>query len=206
MELTKSELLEIAATIYQEMIDGRSEADIMDLLGLDAETFNKARRFMLESRADRIRGKSREHVYVEYVIEQTANIRKIDKLLSGLDDQKQYNAAVGALRLRSDILDKIIARGQEFGILHKKPDRKEIVAGVLVAEMSDKDLKRAITKQISGLNELVSKYGDGDIMALPEGPLHYGEPAVETEGVAEPKKTARAKSSRRHAGRKRVKE
>jgi hypothetical protein len=211
MKLTKSELLEMAATIYNEMLSGSSEAEIMDLLGLDAETFQEARRFMLESRAEQIRGKSREHVYVEYVIEQTGNIRKIDKLLSGLDEQRQYNAVVGAIRLRSDILDKIIVKGQDFGLLHRDPQRKEIVAGVLVADMSDRDLKKAIMGQVKALNELVSTHGDADIMALSPGPLHFGESVpVDVEAPSrkapEATKTTRAKTSRRHAGRRRVKE
>lgn len=210
MKLTKTELLEVAATIYNEMIEGSSEAEIMDLLGLDAETFREARKFMLESRASQIRGKSREHVYIEYVIEQTGNIRKVDKMLKGLDVQKQYNAMVGALRLRSDILDKIITKGQDFGILHRDPQRKEIVAGVLVAEMSDKDLRRAIMGQVKALNELVSTHGEADILSLPSGPIHYGEKAVtetfERRKAPEASKTIRAKTARRHAGRRRVKE
>ena len=210
MKLTKGELLEVAATIYNEMISGSSEADIMDLLGLDAETFQQARKFMLESRAEQIRGKSREHVYVEYVIEQTGNIRKIDKMMSGLTDQKQYNALVGALRLRSDILDKIITKGQDFGLLHRDPKRSEIVAGVLVAEMSDRDLKKAITGQVKLLNDLVSTHGDTDILALTPGPIHYGErtsvPDVERRKAPEATKTIRSKTSRRSGGRRRVKE
>jgi len=213
MKLTKEDLTELAVTIYDEMIRGSTESEIMDVLGIDSETFQRARRFMLEQRADSIRGKKREHVYVEYVIEQTGNILRLDRLLSGLDDKKQYNAVVGAVRLRSDILDKIIARGQEFGIIRKEPQRKELVAGILVAEMSDVDLKKAVMGQINTLNKMVGEYGDVDIMALPESPTHYG-PKVSLGGssveggskAAKPTKTARSKTSRRHAGRRRVKE
>jgi hypothetical protein len=209
-KLTRSELIEAAATIHGEMVGGSSETDIMDILGLDAEQFREARKFMLEMRADEIRGKPREHVYIEYTIKQEQNIKDLNTLISQLDDTKQHNAVVGAIRLRSDILDKIIERGQEFGLLRREPQRKEIVAGVMVAEMATPELRKAIVGEIGKLNDLVKRFGDGGIMAMEPGPLHYGEPALLTEGeTMKPRKAegkAKAKTSRRAGGRRRVRE
>jgi len=210
--LTKTELLELAVTIYDRMVAGDSEADIMSTYSCDEETFRKARKIMLDSRAQESRDKPREHVYVEYCIAQQQNILDLDRFIRELDSARQYNAVVGAIRLRSDIVDKMVQRGMEFGVIRKEPERKEIVAGVVIADMTSGDLKKAILGQIRTMNEMIARFGDGDIMSLEPGTLHYGDPITiptvppphELPPRAEGK--AKAKSSKRSAGRRRVRE
>lgn len=204
---TKTEMLEMAATIYGEMIAGSTDDEIMDVLGIDAETFSLAKKFMLESRAEVLRSQPREHVYIEYVTRQEHNIQDLNKFISGLDSKKQYNALVGAIRLRADIIDRIVTKGQEFGLIRKEPERREVVAGVLVAELSTPDLRKAIAGQVSKLNELVERYGDTDIMSLPPPMTHHGK-GIETTGEAlkRPEGKVKAKTSRRSGGRRRVRD
>lgn len=217
--------METSATIYQMMVEGKTEDEIMDELGMDVATFRDARRFMLELKTEDIRLKPREHVYVEYCIAQEKNLYDLNDLLEkSRSETKQYNAAVGAIRLRSDILNKMIEVGQEFGLIKKEPVRKEILAGLVVGELSNDDLKQAVRDQIVKLNKLVSDFGDGDIMSMKTGPLHYG-PTVTVEGEeveTKPAKSARetslalppgrglgsarAKTSKRSAGRRRVRD
>jgi hypothetical protein len=210
--LSKTELLELAATIYDRMVAGDSEADIMSTYGLDEETFRRARKIMLDSRVQEARDKPREHVYVEYCMEQRKNILDLDRFIRELDSAHQYNAVVGAIRLRSDIVDKMVQRGMEFGIVRKEPERKEIVAGVLVADMTQSDLRKAILGQISKMDAMIRRFGDGDITSIDTGALHYGDPiTVSAEELphelpAKAEGKAKAKSSKRSAGRRRVRE
>lgn len=216
--LSKSELMEAAATVYGELVAGLSHTEIMETLGYDAETYEQVRKYMLELRSADYRNQPRDHAYVEYVIEQRRNIHDLNNLIKNLDEKTQYNAVVGAIRLRSDIVDKIVAKGQEFGLIKKTPERREIVGGILIGELSMDDLKKEIFKQSKLLTSSMEKFGDGDFMDKRDGPLHYG-PTFETSGVEveeddeetmrKPTKatgTHRAKTSKRHAGRKRVRE
>jgi hypothetical protein len=207
--LTRNELLELAATIYDRMVAGDSEADIMSAYGLDEVTFTKARRIMLDVRAQEARTKPREHVYVEYCMAQQRNILDLDVFIKELDAKNQYNAVVGAIRLRSDLIDRIVQRGMEFGIIRKEPERKELVAGLFISDMNSGELKKAILDQIQQMNDMISRFGDGDILSLDPGGLHYGDPITTTAEVVHelPPKAAgkaKAKSSRRSAGRRRI--
>lgn len=203
-KLTKSERLELAATIYEEMLDGESDADIMRTHGLDEEVFRDAKRFMLEEASATARAKPREHVYVEYCIEQDNTLRALNTLVEGLDAKKQYNAVVGALRLRSEIIDKKINKGFEFGVIKKEPDRKEILGGFVLADLSNSDLRKGIADITHHTHDLISKYGDGDILSLTPGELHYGEGSIvaEAEEVEETPEPVPAKKKRRERAQK----
>ncbi len=88
---------------------------------------------------------------------------------------KKFGSVAGAVRARSEIYDRLIERGQEFGLINKKADRKEIVAGVVVTELSNEDLKELIVGELSTLNKLQKQFGEGDMASLSEpDELHVG--------------------------------
>lgn len=218
-KLSRSEMMEAAATVYGELLKGLNHTEVMDILGYDAETYEEVRKFMLDVRSDELRTKPREHVYIDYVIEQRRNITDLNDLIKNLDEKTQYNAVVGAIRLRSDIVDKIVQKGQEFGFIKKTAERKELIGGLLLVDMTTDELKKQILGQTKMLEGVVKKFGDADFTTGHDGPLHYG-PTFDTTGedaddeddeatLRKPEKatgTHRAKTSKRHAGRKRVRE
>ena len=180
MAFTKAEKMEAAASIYELMLAGESDDRIMSAMGMSAELFQEAKRFMLESKASEARSKSREVVYVEYVLEQRGNVRQIDDLLnvmSGPDGKKHYNAFVGALRLRSDIADRILERGYELGIVRKTPEQHEVIGGIAVAGMTSEDLLKAIKEAVSLTTSV--PFADKSILELDAGPLHRGEGVID---------------------------
>jgi hypothetical protein len=177
--LSKAEKLEAAATVYEMMLAGESDDRIMSSLGMSVELFREAKKFMLEQRASEVRGKPREHVYVEYTIEQRSNIRALDTLIDKLDGLKQSNALVGAIRLRTDLVDRILERGFDLGIVRKTAEQHELIGGLAVAQMSAEDLRKAISDVTGRTADLMLKSGDVDIMAIETGELHRGEALVE---------------------------
>jgi hypothetical protein len=185
--LSRAELLEAAVIIETKMMEGESREEIMDGLGYNPDQYAEARKFLLDAKSDEVRGKSREHIYVEYMIEQRGTIKQIDELVNGLKTSSQYNAMVGALRLKTDLVDRIIDRGIDFGFIKKTPERKEIIAGVLIGDMSTADLKKEIMEHGKLTKSLLEKFGDSSFLALPDKPIHYTEPSfvrpdIETEG------------------------
>ena len=223
LKWSKSELLEASLAVYELRVEGKTDKEIMEILRYDAETFEEVTTAMYESRAERMRVMPREHVYIDYVTEQRRNIKDLNDLVTNLDKKTQYNALVGAIRLRSDILDKIVEKGQEFGVIKKQAQRTEIVAGLLVHDMTQEDLRKGILGQTKLLKDVMERYGDGDIMSLTPETRHYALPAAitttaspveddeddEADLAPAPKRsagTARAKMSKRSAGRKRTRE
>lgn len=212
MRLTKVQVQEAIVTIYAQMCEGKLDNDIMAEMGLDPDEYKRLRSAMFDAKADEVRAQPTEHVYVEYMIKQAGNIKDLTKMIDEFVTTKQYTALVGAIRVRAELYDKLITKGQEFGLIHKEPDKKQIMAGVLIADLSNKDLKTMITGELKTLNGLMQRYGDGNIidMTLPKI-LHHGpalppsEHANSALDVAKPKslasKTAKAKNTKRHAGR-----
>jgi hypothetical protein len=214
MPLSKDDVSDAADALYHELVDGHeTESSIAEIMGWDPELFRRIKKTMLDEKSDEIRTKPREHVYVEYCISQQQNIRDLNDLIKGLDAKQQYNALVGAIRLRSDIYDKIVSKGQEFGLIRKEPERKEVIAGILVSDMSSDDIRQAIVTQLTSIKDLMGKFGDKDLMSLEVGKVHYGralprtfdDQPIEVESLPEHGKgSARAKTSRRSAGRAKV--
>lgn len=189
-------MVEYSASIYEEMLAGHSDEEIMDLCGLDPEQFQEAKRFMLEARGLEERRRTPEDRFAEYMIAQKRNIRDLDDLTRNLDQKAQYNALVGAIRLRHDIQNRVIETGQTLGVIPKQAERKEIVGGIVLADMSDKDLRKEIVKSLAATDKMISRFGEGDFASTSIGELHYGPalPArkvVETTAEPPPVKTKR---------------
>lgn len=187
MRLTKAQLQEAIATIYGYLAQGKSDKYIMKEMGFTAEEFEHLKVEMFDAKADELRVRPDEHAYVEYLINQTQNIRDLTTMIKTFKKTKQFNAMVGAVRARAEIYDKLIAKAQEFGLIRKTPERKEIIAGVMVAELTNKELQKAVVGELSMLDQLTKKFGDGDLLSLPApGALHHG-PALPVASKDKPK-------------------
>lgn len=184
------------------LIAGKSDTEIQDLIGLTLGRLVKMKKSIFDKEIERLRAKPTEHTYVEYVLNQMGCVRDLTELYEASKKQNNANAGVGAIRARSDIFDKVIKVGQEFGILERKPEEKRIIAGIMVAQLSNDQLKSAITTQIGQLNEMVTQFGDLDITRLKPGQLHYTP--SDTPTISTGKKN-RSTANRNSGGRRVVK-
>lgn len=175
MRLTKEELKEACATIFEMMADGKSDKEIMDDIGIPAEDYKALKTAMLDTKSDDIRTRPIEHVYVEYTAAQIANIRDLTGMIGDFKATKQYNAMVGAVRARSDILDKIVKTGQDMGLIKREAVTHKVVGGIVIAELNNLQLRELITKELADLQKMMRKYGEGSIIDVETGPLHYGD-------------------------------
>lgn len=203
---TKAELETLALELYNALCDGQDDSEIADAFGLSAEVYQKLKSKALDDKAEEIRGRPQEHTYVLYIIEQIRNMRELDTMLRDFRKTKQYNAMLGALKLRSDLTDKILTRGQEFGIIAKKPDRKEIVGGIVIRDLTNEQLKRVVQRELKAVNEMMGSMDDTNILDVELGAIHHGPalpPATEGETadstISTPTKHARAKTSKTSA-------
>lgn len=198
--MNKNEKLALALEVYEQKLDGVSDQDIRDTLQVGEEEYRVLLRFMHERVAESEARKSSEEVFSEYALEQKRTIRQIDDMVDGLGSKNQYNALIGALRLRKDIVDTILAKGQELGVYELKPKRHEVVGGFIVADLTPGELKEKTKSEMRALKERILQFGDGDIKELPIGDLYGDEQEVvdvpaETisETVIKPKKNASKK-------------
>ena len=176
------------AELKAHLSTGMSEIQIAEEMGLDAPEYNELKREMYNADKLEMAGKNSEEVFIDYRLRQEGCIKDLETMVKEFTKSKQYNAMVGAIKAKSDIIDRIVARGQEFGVLEKVPEKKQIVAGVLVAGLSNEEIRARVAKQTVGMSEMLKKYGDGDILSLPD-PVKTLPPSTSTVTV-EPVKPA----------------
>jgi hypothetical protein len=214
MSLTKTEMMEAVAKIWQMSAEGKAENEIADEMGLDPSIVMALRTQMLEMKADELKAQPVEHTYVEYMLRQLANVHDLTDIIGKLRDTKQYGQAmVGAIRTRADIWDRLMAKGQECSVIKKAPERKEVGVLTLIGELSNSELRREIAESLRKLTDMVTRHGETDFMKLPVPEvLHTGEAVADLETRKKKKgdkkkkkkkmgKSAKAKTSRVSGGR-----
>jgi len=221
MRLTKQQLKDAISTIYDGLSQGLTDNEVADEMGITLEEYEELKIAMFDAKTQELRSRPYEHVYVEYMLAQAANLRDLTSVIDKMHSSNQYQSLVGAVRARADILDRLITKGQEFGIIHKKTERKEIVAGVIVSQLSDPQLKKLILGELSVLNDMRKKFGEKDISLLEPPTEIYTGPVLEEfqneefqdERVSQKKtyekgeipKGAKAKTNKISKGRKKIK-
>lgn len=222
--LTKEFLAEAIQTIYSGYAEGKTDEQLAAEIGIDANEFKKLRLAMFDSKAEEVRARPTEHVYVQYMIDQARNIKDLTDMIKDFKSTRQHTAMVAAVKTRADIYDRLIKRGQEFGFIARDPKSGNLGLGELLGELTNKQLRVKITMELKQLGDLMVRYGDKNILEMPTGSLHHGPrlPRSEMEDdrtkhkeISAPgasvkkkskkgaaaKKTARAKNVKRHAGR-----
>lgn len=202
--LTKSEIRHAIARVLEMLGEGKTDVEIRDDLGLDQDGYDLLKRKMYEVEGDRIRGRSIEETFIDYMTDQRACVKELDDIAKAFAGN-QLSAKVGAIRAKSDIVDKIVKFGQDIGLIDRRPEEKRILAGVMVADMSNKQLRGMITSELANLDKMVKTFGEGSILDMKPGQLHY-DPVPALGAGAKGKtpaksKTNKAKANKVHGGR-----
>jgi len=172
--LTAADILEAKLTIWEMLCKGETDREIIEILGLPVDVYLALKTQAIDEKAQELKSKPPEHVYVEHLLVQQKSIRDLTDMIKEFKATKQYNAMVGAVKARAQLYDSLLSKGQECGVFRKTPERRELVAGVVVADLSSEELKAAITKAICGLDGMMRKYGECDIIDMAPDGLHYG--------------------------------
>jgi len=184
--------------------EGRTDAWIMIELKLTADDYHELKSKALQVQVEAIQKKTTEEVFVEYLFQQSACIRDLTDLANEAYKKQHLQAQVSAVKGRSEIYDKIIKMGQDFGIIDKKPVRTESMLGVVVADLTDEDLKKRVASELGSLRGLMEKFGDKNILDVKPGRIHRRLlPGTQKKKVKS--KTNRARANRVHKGRRVVK-
>lgn len=202
----------VLPTLIQRVLDhvaaGQTDAWIIAKLGLGSDEYWDMKRRVFRSQVDAFQRRTTEEIYAEYVTQQAACIHDLSSVVEAARAKKppDLKAQIATIKLRSDIYDRIIRTGQDFGIIERKAERREIAMGVVLADLSDEDLRARISGELTGLQDLMGKFGDKNLLELRPGRLHRklsGFARKATDGKKS--KTNRARANRVHGGRRVIK-
>src|SRR4029079_10883888 len=169
-------------------VEGYSDAEILKSLRITPEQLAQLEETLYSEHSFEVASESPDRTFARYRIDQRRNIKALDGLIEELDSNTQYNALVGAIRLRSDITDKIIKMGQELGVTKRAPSETRHSGSVdLVSKLSTPDLRDTIKQLGVSLQDMVNRHGGGErkFHELPEESIYYGEAAnvIDVQGA-----------------------
>lgn len=200
--LRAADLDSASEELWKLLMAGESDYDAQFALGIDAPTYLKVKVHMLDMKAQALRSLPTEHVYVQYVLDQGQNIRELTAMMGQFKKTKQYNAMVGALRLRADLHDRILSKGQECGIIHREAQRKEVIAGIVITDLTNLQLRGQLQTELNDINDMMNGHGEVKFLDVEAGPTHHGPTLKKPKSAKKALKKKAPKSTKKRAKKK----
>lgn len=94
-------------------------------------------------------------IFAEYREQQLLCAKELEDIAASFKDSKQFSALVGAVKAKSDLLDKIIKVGQELGLVKRAAREINVHGAVDVRTLSVSELRIHLEKEVSGLRKLL---------------------------------------------------
>jgi hypothetical protein len=94
-------------------------------------------------------------IFAEYREHQILCAKELEDLAMYFKDSRQFSSLVGAVKAKSDVLDKIIKVGQELGVVKRAAKEISIRGQVDVRTLSVAELRVHLEKEVSGLQKLL---------------------------------------------------
>ncbi len=172
LQLSNVELRAACATLRAYLQTGDADIDIAAKMGLVWEEFVELKKALFDQERVEVSKKSVEDVYTDYRFAQARNAHDLTDMIERFKETKQGTALVSAIKLRSEISDKLIKVGQEFGIIKLEP--KKQVLGILVQDMTSNQLQGAVKEEMMRMQAITRSYGEAsDILDVDPGETHY---------------------------------
>lgn len=162
--------------------EGMSREQIAKTLGIHVSNLASIEKRILTGDGQRYISKSTAYRYYEYALQQEQNIRDLDYFVDMIyEDAERYRrgcrlleeseydedikvppkpsvqAAVLAIKAKSDIHDRTIRMGQELGIVEKRAKEIRVSGNVNLAALDTEELRVMLSKKLKAMDALVQK-------------------------------------------------
>ena len=187
----------VLAEVRSYMVLGRTDHEIAAELNLSMADMASARREVLQQEM-MVVGPQRPigEVFTEYRLQMTEVANDLGRLAKSAKRAGKEHVTLGALKAKAGIIDKVIDRGQELGVLPRaarsSSSSVKMVAAVVVAGMGDQQLVNHPGHLNREGGRLRSTHGEGRLLDQPV-PDMYSGPTVIDAPVSEPLRVTRRK-------------
>jgi len=165
---TPAEVKILVALFMIHLAQGKSDVQIIEEMGLQGiKEYNQLKAWMYEQEVPANTNMPPEQLFIDYKLAQDGCIKALNDVIELFKETRQGNALVGAVRAKSDLLDKIVKRGNELGVLEKGKGRHAptIIGGIDISNMTEIDIAIRIKRELKELDSIV---GDNIIDVTPD--------------------------------------
>jgi hypothetical protein len=167
----KRDTAALVAAVHKRLVDGDSDEAIAEDLSLTPAQYRRVKAKMDEQAVDGFAGKTAEMQYVDYCMEQQKCLKELDDMATHFKSTRQFNAMVGAVRAKSQILGDIHKTGVQMGVIKQEASFDREVAGKRIQELSNAELREDIAKQLAGLKGIIDRFGDKPMVEAEPSPM-----------------------------------
>jgi len=137
---------------------GKDEEEIKAELGLNDRDWTSYRNMVVDQeKVDA--GRPPIEVFVEYQLRQLEHVEQLEKARAKAMDTGHPQHAVSAIKVKAELLDKIIQRGQDLGIYHREGQKVTVGGAMGLVHMSPKQLVEQLDKSVVRLKALADDLG-----------------------------------------------
>jgi len=165
-QLPSEEFSALLASLRVHIANDDTDDEIMMALDLSPINLSTLKKKLADIDGGEITGQAPIEIFLEYLLRQKKIIVHLDAIHSKAIAAKpvQGQVAIGACKAKSDILDKIIDRGQSLGVYDKKPAELKLLGDIDLDGMDLGELKDQVHKEMEEIKRLVGdKMGEFEV-------------------------------------------
>lgn len=156
-QLSSEDFQKLLASLRVHIANDDTEEETMQALDLTPINLSTLKKKLAEVDGEEIEGQAPIEIFLEYILRQKKIIQDLntihDKAIEARPVQGQV--AIGACKVKSDILDRIIDRGQSLGVYDKKPAELKLLGDIDLEGMDLGELKDQVHKEMEEIKLLV---------------------------------------------------
>lgn len=157
---SKRDIAALVIEVRRRLVKGDGDLVIAEDLSLTPAEYRKVKAAMYEQAVAGFIDKPAEMQYVDYCLEQERCIKELEEMAKHFKSTKQYNAMVGAVRAKSQILGDMHKTGVAMGVIKKEASFDREVGGIRISELSNDDLRETIADGVRELQHIIDRFGD----------------------------------------------
>lgn len=158
----------LMSEIKRRLIAGESDMIIAENLNLGRAEYRRLKTKVYDQEVDSFVGKSAEEQYVDYCFDQQRCLDDLDEMARHFKGSNNYNAMVGAIRAKSQIMEAIHKTGVAMGVIKQETSWDREVAGVRMSDLDNKELRDTLATEIRALQHVMDRFGDAPIVEVTE--------------------------------------
>ncbi len=132
-----------------------SDEEIIEKLELRPQALSVHKRDIFDSDKAAFAHLDSSGVYTDYILKVRQLIRELDNVIIKFRNRGQYTALVAAIKTKSELYDKVIKLGQDFGFIEKKVAEMKVSAEVAFTTKSEADVRKEIEAELKAMHKLV---------------------------------------------------